>query len=941
MIALYPGMPPIGLLPSRQRETGTNGKGDMKKGVFLEADELEWESLQALLRDNGYLVTETNDNDRRLDKTSQRVARHFDGIYHHGPLGVFCSTLDGKLLSINAAGARMFKYDSPEAMIEAVNRKGIAETLYRDNHNRQEILAGILGSDAWHVYEERFRCKDGDFIDCNFHIHAVRDSDERPIELEGFIEDISERKKADRALYLAQFSVEKTVDQAFWMTPDGRFFYVNEAACKSLGFSREELQKMAIWDIDPFVSPEKAGDYWQQVKENGAIRFESFHRTRNGQIYPVEIRGNYVNFNGKEYSCAFATDITERKQTEGVITARMRLLQIASAHSLDELLEATLSEAEKLTESLIGFYHFLEEDQKTLALQNWSTRTKKDFCQAPEKGMHYSVSRAGVWVDCIHQRRPVIHDNYASLPHRKGWPPGHAPVIRELVVPVFRGEKIVALLGVGNKPQSYTPQDVEAVSLLADLAWSLVENKRAEKALLESEKKYRSIVEHAPFGITRSTREGKLVSVNPALASILKYDSAKDLLDTINRSSIQDVLFPAPSARAPLVENILADDAWYIFNNRLKCKDGSIVTCRVHSRRIVDETGRVSEFESFQENITDQLAAEQALRESEEKFRVLAETSPVAICIYQREHLIYANPAMEGLFGFSAGELCGMKFWDWAHEDFRELIRSRGLARLAGKNVPGHYEAKYLTKTGDERYVIVSAGVMDYRERPTGVASFLDITERKRTEELLRTSLAEKEVLLKEIHHRVKNNLQVVSSLLFLQSRKFDDPELRNCFLESQNRICSMALAHEQLYQSKSLADISIKCYVDNLCEQLKDAYRTPGQEIVCRSNVEDAKLDIEKVVPCGLLITELLSNAYKHAFVDGRTGHITISMNNIADRMELVVLDDGIGLPEDLDSRHAQTLGLQLVGALVNQLNGTLEVERNGGTLFRIRFSA
>jgi two-component sensor histidine kinase len=282
-----------------------------------------------------------------------------------------------------------------------------------------------------------------------------------------------------------------------------------------------------------------------------------------------------------------------------------------------------------------------------------------------------------------------------------------------------------------------------------------------------------------------------------------------------------------------------------------------------------------------------------------------------------------------------------MKFWDWVHEDHKELVRSRASARLAGEAVSGQYEFKCLTKDGGELYILVSAGTMEHQGRTTGIASFLDITERKCTEELVQASLTEKEVLLKEIHHRVKNNLQVVSSLLFLQAQKFKDPELQNCFLESQSRICSMALAHEQLYQSKNLAEVSVRNYVQSLVEQLQQIFLCPEQkEIDCRLAVEEVDLDIQKVVPCGLLITELLSNAYKHAFVDGRSGQITISLQSSAGQIELAVADDGVGLPADFNHAQATTLGLQLVTALVNQLSGTLELETDVGTRFRICFA-
>jgi PAS domain S-box-containing protein len=792
----------------------------MKTVLVLEGNEQDHGALQALLQDHGYTVKQTSGKTLQVSEVPQGadphnrpgaenaplatfrssldgklyavasaaeeafevteppqgVEQHLRGIYEKGPLGIFRSSLPGKLLSINPAGARMLKYDSPREMIETVNRSRIGEALYLDDSHRQEILAEVLESREWRAYEERFRCKDGSIIDCNFHMRAVSAVDGQPLELEGFFEDISERKRTEEALKMSQFILDEASLGIFRGSDDARILAVNDYWAGKLGYTPGELCSMSFFDIDPSLTPELWRAHREKIAATGSNTFESVHRRKDGTEFPVEITVNLFKYQDQVFSCSFAKDITPRK--------------------------------------------------------------------------------------------------------------------------------------------------------------------RAEKALRESERRYRSIVDHAPFGITHSTKDGKLVSVNPALASILKYDSTQELMEAINRSSIQELLFPKPSEREPLVERILSADSWTVFNNRLRCKDGSLVTCRVHSRRIVDEDGQARGFESYQENITDQVEAVQALQESEEKFRVLAETSPVAICIYQGERLVYANPAMEGLFGYDAEELCRMKFWDWVHDDFKELVRSRGLTRLAGENVPGQYEAKYLTKTGQERYVLVSAGVIEYQGRPTGVASFLDITERKRSEELIRSSLAEKEVLLREIHHRVKNNLQVVSSLLYLQSQKLTDPELQSHFLESQSRICSMALAHEQLYQSKSLAEINIRSYVESLVDQLRQIFQRPGQQIECWTVIGDIVLDIAQVIPCGLLITELLSNAYKHAFADGRNGTITISMEQFGKQLALTVADDGVGLPAGLDYRQTTTLGLQLVTALVNQLNGIVALEQEGGTLVRITFA-
>jgi PAS domain S-box-containing protein len=208
-------------------------------------------------------------------------------------------------------------------------------------------------------------------------------------------------------------------------------------------------------------------------------------------------------------------DISERKRTELVTAARVRLLRLASDHTLAELLRDTLDEAEALTGSQVGFYHFVEPDGATLSLQAWSTNTVQHMCRAQGAGAHYPLQQAGVWVDCVHERRPVIHNDYASLPHRKGLPEGHAPVIRELVVPVLRGALIVAVLGVGNKPTDYDAQDVKSVADLADLAWDIAQRKQAEEKLRESEELFRTLAILAPVGIYLTTPEGHCKYANP------------------------------------------------------------------------------------------------------------------------------------------------------------------------------------------------------------------------------------------------------------------------------------------------------------------------------------------------------------------------------------------------------------------------------------------
>lgn len=188
-------------------------------------------------------------------------------------------------------------------------------------------------------------------------------------------------------------------------------------------------------------------------------------------------------------------DITERKRMEAVMQARLRLLEYAPGHSLVELLVKSLDEICTITESPLGFYTFVDSDQKKITYQAWSTQTRETYCKATPGQLHYSLDDAGVWADAIRQRRPVIHNDYASISSRKGFPGGHASVVRELVVPILRGGLVVSALGVGNKLQEYTDRDVEIVSTLAGMAWDITEVKRAQEGIQEYSEKLEGMVE--------------------------------------------------------------------------------------------------------------------------------------------------------------------------------------------------------------------------------------------------------------------------------------------------------------------------------------------------------------------------------------------------------------------------------------------------------------
>jgi len=243
---------------------------------------------------------------------------------------------------------------------------------------------------------------------------------------------------------------------------------------------------------------------------------------------------------------------------------------------------------------------------------------------------------------------------------------------------------------------------------------------------------------------------------------------------------------------------------------------------------------------------------------------------------------------------------------------------------------------------GQIRHWLVSYYPVRLPEKPLlGLGTVVvDITDRRQMEERLQASLSEKEVLLKEIHHRVKNNLQIVSSLLDLQADSLTDPQVRIIFEESQQRIQAMALIHESLYQSDDLAHIDAAQYISRLSARLGQAYAPLTERVTVKVQAEAVWLEVQTAIACGLILQELLSNGFKHAFSDGQSGEIQISLQVTPDQQAiLTVRDTGVGFPEGLDFRTTDSLGLQLVCLLTEQLQGTIRLDRREGTAWPLTF--
>lgn len=348
--------------------------------------------------------------------------------------------------------------------------------------------------------------------------------------------------------------------------------------------------------------------------------------------------------------------------------------------------------------------------------------------------------------------------------------------------------------------------------------------------------------------------------------------------------------------------------------------------------------------DALHEEIRERELAEQALRESEERFRATFEQAAVGIAHVTPEgRWLRVNNKLCEIVGYSREELLGMTFQDITHPD--DLGGDlEHLNRMLRREIDTYnIEKRYLRKGGATVWIALTVSiVVDEGGRPKYFISVVeDITARHAAAEKLRNSLTEKEVLLKEIHHRVKNNMQIVSSLLQLQSNQVSDPEMADMFVESQGRIRTMALIHEKLYRARDLAQIDFKEYVESLTSLLTHTYASGAGNVTVELDLESVQLGLDTAVPVGLILNEFVTNSIKHAFPDGRAGVISISLKRrSANSVEINVHDNGVGVPAGFDLSSNETLGLRLVKILVAQIEGELNHSTGMGMHYTLSFN-
>lgn len=762
--------------------------------------------------------------------------------------------------------------------------------------------------------------------------------------------DITERRQSDMRLRQQAMILDQISDAVTVTDLEGNITYVNQASAAKLGRSREELigRHVGIFGHDPSYGASQ-DQIVGMTLAHGRWQGEVVNFTPDGRRILMDCRINTLfDEQGRKIGmCGISTDITEKRRTENLLQARLRLSEEAASLSMEAFMQLALDEAEKLTGSRIGFFHFLEADQRTISLQAWSTATARDFCRAEGRGLHYGLEEAGLWADAIRQRQPLIHEDVPNLPGLRKFPGGHAAVECELVVPVLRGGQITAVLGVGNKPQPYDRRDVELVTSLADMVWDILQRKRVEEALKASEERFRGIYEVSPAGIAMADSGTlRFLRANRSFLEIVGYTEEELLQKQVGELTHPDDW--ADEQRQIAERQNRCSGEQYSVEKRYIRKDGGIRWVRLMAD-FLQPAGSNPLLIANVVDITDCREAEAALIASEQKYRDLFETNKDSITIFRigadgmPTSFLAANTAAAQSVGYSVDELLRMTPMDF-EPDAGAKTREERLA-VIDRDGYARFETVIVDRGGRRIPVEVDVRPIIYEGEPALMNIAADITARKEAEAALQRSLAEKEVLLREVHHRVKNNMAAIIGLFELQRQSLDDPTARTVLAELSSRVRAMSLVHEKLYRSDSLSRIDFQEYIQSIVSHLRTSFGSPG--IVCEIDARGIGIPLDLAVPCGMIVNELVTNALKYAFPGngdmhaGKEERIVVRLGRIDDGLVLTVADNGVGLPSGFDWRTARSLGMVLVRTLgEHQLRGRYVVTGDEGVSFSLTFA-
>lgn len=861
---------------------------------------------------------------------------HYRKLIEQSPDGIIIFTLTGELITANRAAVKMLGGETENDFLEQ-NILNYVQPIHKEKvvERLKKAAAGeSVPFEPLHAYTAKGEDLELETKPMRYNymgkpaiiafirdVTVIRRMEKERLRLQVIEEsnlklqaEIQERIRTELQLFETKENLRQLIDSSLDMIiasdMSGFINEFNPAAERIFGYDRHEAIGMNLSSI--YINEDERNRVvGNQLEKEGYFSGEIVNRKKNGEEFISFLSASVIRDNKGRVvgAMGISRDISDRIRYEKELLLR------------EEKYRAVFDQAYTgIALVAVDGGRYMEVNETLCSMLGYE---RKDLLERSIHDLHLpgDLSRLPKGEDFIRRGFRHIVDEHRYL-HRDG-----STVFVSVTITLVRGDD--------NKPLYF-------VYVYEDLT----PKRKAEEQLSIQAAKLNAIIESSSHIIWTIDRKHKLTSFNKNQADWIRkaYNVTPyigmDMLENAKRVSKEYSKF---------WEDHLAktfEGESQHFEVPFYYKDGSISWREIYLNPISDDKGIIIEASCIAHDISEMKNAEEQIRIQAAKMNSIIESS---------SHMIWSADKNGILTSFNKNQFdwqkrtygiepyVGMTVFEGSvasTEQYNNFWRAKFSETFSGQ--PQYFETQFLQKNGQISWLEVYLNPIKNESDEVIELSCIahDITDKKLTDEKIRQSLKEKEVLLKEVHHRVKNNLQVISSILNLQSSYVRDKKMLELLHESRNRIKSMAFVHESLYQTKDFSNINFKEYIENISRNLLHSYANPQMSPELNLDLAEIQLNLDTAVPCGLIVNELLSNAFKYAFKDGRKGRIDVKLREKHDQITLLISDNGPGLPETVDYRQTESLGLQLVVTLVEQINGKIKLENKKGAKFTIEFT-
>lgn len=868
--------------------------------------------------------------------------------------GIAFADSEFRLIYLNKSCHEMWGYETDQELTDRP-----LFSFFVEPHQLFEVARQLREKGKWSGQLTAKR-KDGTEFEAAISITSILAAVESSVVWMASIMDISELQQTKKALKNSKNRFQKLLESApdaiLIVDEDGTIEFCNSKTEELMGYQSQELVGEPVEKLVPEADRLKHTKDREAYSKNphkrpmgAGLELEAVRK--DGTTFPVDIMLGPLEEDDGLSVLAIVRDVTHFKQAQEKLKGEQEFARLLhnltvianQADTIKGALQESIKRICRFMEWPIGHVYLPAEDDsgEFYPSEIWYLeqpdryeafkRLTMDTRFTPGVGMIGGVIETGI---------PQWYMNVDEDPRFVRKLPDKDLGVRACFgLPIMVEEEVVGVLEFASPDvQASDTLLLEKMATIGNQLGRVVERRQAQRQLEHSETKFKTLFDTNFDAILLLDKEN-LIDLNSSALELFK-STKEDLLTW----RIKD-FFPEKqpdgtdsneNGRKRIQKAFQGEDQF--FEWQFKRSDGTLFDAEVSLIHMQLEGQML--VQAIIRDITDRKETERLMQKNMVLFSQLFQNSPAAVVmIDDSEKVINVNSSFERIFGYELSELKGKNIDNFiVPEDEMENAKKINERSLGGDSF--QVETTRVDKDGKEIPVLLGTVPVEFENETIATFGiFVDITDRIKAENQLRHSLKEKEVLLKEIHHRVKNNLAVITGLLELQMENTGDKKAYQKLRDSQARIYSMAEVHEQLYQQEVFSSIQMDDYIREFADRIDSTFQIRSADIELKLDIEPVKLSINQAVPCGLLLNELLTNSYKHAFTDQDKGIISISLYKSNQKVELIVADNGKGIPEDLQKGTTDSLGMDLIQTLTKQLQGDLQIKNKEGAHFRLQF--